>query len=164
MEKVSFSWYPVVLLFVFFLKHAYASFNLHYFAVTKYFIGTTLIWQGFFTYFLRGSCMLCFYTKWISCLPGWCFYILQTWHGKTICIDTVSGSSEKNRHNLKIRNLVVIYCGTQAELLRTKNDKQMRSKAAVKVAEESWSLYKALEIEEAANKYVRVITLSFVEK
>lgn len=76
----------------------------------------------------------------------------------------MSGSSEKNRHNLKIRNLVVIYCGTQAELLRTKNDKQMRSKAAVKVAEESWSLYKALEIEEAANKYVRVVTLSFVEK
>lgn len=39
----------------------------------------------------------------------------------------------------------------------------MRSKAAVKVAEESWSLYKALEIEEAANKYVRVITLSLLK-
>lgn len=44
------------------------------------------------------------------------------------------------------------------ELLRTKNDKQMGNKAAVKVAGE-WSLYKALEIEEAANKYVRVIAL-----
>lgn len=35
------------------------------------------------------------------------------------------------------------------ELLCTKNDKQMGNKAAVKVAEE-WNLYKASELEEAA--------------
>lgn len=39
----------------------------------------------------------------------------------------------------------------------------MGNKAAVRVAEE-WSLYKLQRIERLLNKYVRVLTLSFVEK